>query len=243
MAETARIALALRMCPEVHEQRMRDMITAQSHCTVVHGVSLLALMAVRLVPLCWHELLLSSQREQFHCSELFSNRLHEALGAEFHHMKVTSFGNQQMMVLRTVVVAGPEKHKGGGFKTKLGFLVKVFNQPDEVGYMPGLKLGVLYATDIKNTQCTLAPYIKVRNPSRLQTCGANIVLAQPLASSCAVLDRAVVGFVTALAGQPAPPAALYGNSASPTLGPLSVLGEKQDGKRDGRGESAPAAHM
>jgi len=52
VVETARIALALRMCPEVHEQRMRDMITAQSDGTVVHGVSLLKPMAILLVPLC-----------------------------------------------------------------------------------------------------------------------------------------------------------------------------------------------
>jgi len=158
-------------------------------------------------------------------------------------MKVKSVGNQQMMVVRTVVVAGPEKHKGWVFKTKLGFLVKIFNPPDEVGYMPGLKLGVLYATDIKNTQCTLAPYIKVRNPMRLQTCGANIVLAQPLATSGAVLDTAVVGFATATKGQPAPPAAQHDNSGSPTLGANSMLGPKYDGKRDARSESAPAAHM
>jgi len=158
-------------------------------------------------------------------------------------MKVKSVGNQQMMVVRTVVVAGPEKHKGRVLKTKLGFLVKIFNPPDEVGYMPGLKLGVLYATDIKNTQCTLAPYIKVRNPMRLQTCGANIVLAQPLATSGAVLDTAVVGFATATKGQPAPPAAQHDNSGSPTLGANSMLGPKYDGKRDARSESAPAAHM
>ena len=244
MAETARIALALRMCPEVHEQRMRDMITAQSDGTVVHGVSLLALMAVRLVPLCWHELLLSSQREQFECTEVFSNQLHEALGAEFHHFKsLEADQTQKMIVLRPVVVAGPEKHKSGVLKTKLGFLVKIFNPPDEVGYMPGLKLGVLFAADMKSTQCTWAPYVEVRNPMRLQTCGANVVLAQPPATSGAGPDTAAVGFATSGKGRPAPPAAQHDPSLSPTLGTSSKHGRKHDGKRDAHSESAPGAFL
>jgi len=229
------------MCLEDHNKHLRDMITAQSDGTVVHGVSLQAPLGLRLVPHCWHELLLSSPREQFHCSEVFSNRLHESLGAEYHRMQVLPSGNQQMIVLRAVVIAGPDKNKGdGGFKKKLAFFVKVFQQPDDVGFMPGLKLGVLYATDMQQDKCTVAPYMEVRNPRRLQTCGANIVLAMPEASPLVEMDRAVGSMGTALAmGQPDPPR----DSASPQLVAQSVLGARSEGKRDGHGTSAPAAQM
>jgi len=241
VVETAPGVNAVNMCLEDHNKHLRVMIMAQSDGTVVHGVSLQAPLGLRLVPHCWHELLLSSPREQFHCSEVFSNRLHESLGAEYHRMQVLSSGNQQMIVLRSVVITGPDKNKGdGGFKKKLAFFVKVFQQPDDVGFMPGLKLGVLYATDMQQDKCTVAPYMEVRNPRRLQTCGANIVLAMPEASPLVEMDRAVGSMGTALAmGQPDPPR----DSASPQLVAQSVLGARSEGKRDGHGTSAPAAQM
>ena len=115
MVETARGANALDMCPEDHNKHLRDMITAQSDGTVVHGVSLQAPLGLRLVPHCWHELLLSSPRDSFHFSEVFSNRLHDLVGAEHHKMQALSTGTQQMIVLRSasVVIDGPDKD--GGF--------------------------------------------------------------------------------------------------------------------------------
>jgi len=145
-----------------------------------------------------------------------------------------------MIVLRPVVVAGPEKHKGGLFKNKLAFFVKLFSAPAEVGYMCGLKLGVLFAADMKNTQCTLAPYLEERNPMRLETCGANIVLAQPRATSGAGPDNAAVAVGTYGTGRPAPPDQ-RARTRSPTLGASSLHGLNNDGKRDAPSDSAPGA--
>jgi len=154
------------------------MMQAQSDGTVVYGVTLVKPMSIQLVPYTKHEVVLCSQREQFDVIEVFSNRLNQALGAEYCHYKTVGPTTPTMIVLRPVVVAGPEKHRGGAQKTKLAFLVKLFSAPTEVGYMCGLKLGVLFAADMKTTQCTLAPYQELRNTMRLQTCGANIVLAE-----------------------------------------------------------------
>jgi len=131
-----------------------------------------------------------------------------------------------MIVLWPVVVAGPEKHRGCAQKNKLAFLVKLFSAPTEVGYMCGLKLGVLFAADMKTTQCTLAPYKEQHNTLRLQTCGANIVLAEsqstsgagPLNAAAAVGSAPVHGLSEK---QPAPPEQADG-SQSPTLGASSL---------------------
>jgi len=135
VVETTRIKLALQMCPEVYQQPLCAMMLAQSDGTVVYGVSLVNPMSIQLVPHAKHEVVLSSQREQFESIEIFSNRLHEGLGAEFQHYKSVGPPTPKMIVLRPVVVAGPEKHRGGLLKTKLAFLVKLFIAPTEVGYM------------------------------------------------------------------------------------------------------------
>jgi len=232
---------ALTMCRQDHNEHLHVMIMAQSDGTVVHGVSLLAPLRLRLVPHCWHELLLSSPRDLFHFSEVFSNRLHDLVGAEHHKMQALSTGNQQMIVLRSVVIAGPDKSKGdGGFKKQLGFVVKVFQPPDDVGFMPGLKLGVMYATDMHQDKCTVAPYVEVRNPLRLLSCGANIVLAKPQASPHAEMVGALERTGAPLAmGQ----CDLAEGSASPQLGARSVLGARSEGKRDAHCTSAPAAQL
>ena len=63
MVETARINLALQMCPEVYQQPLCAMMKAQTDGTVVYGVSLVNPMSIRLVPHTKHEVVLSSQRE------------------------------------------------------------------------------------------------------------------------------------------------------------------------------------
>jgi len=93
VVETTRIKLALQMCPEVYQQPLCAMMLAQSDGTVVYGVSLVNPMSIQLVPHAKHEVVLSSQREQFESIEIFSNRLHEGLGAEYHHYKSVS-GNK-----------------------------------------------------------------------------------------------------------------------------------------------------
>ena len=78
----------LTMCRQHHTKQLLDMIMAQSDGTIVHGIALLVPLSVRLVPHCWHELLLSSRQDSFHFSEVFYNRLHELVGAECEKLKV-----------------------------------------------------------------------------------------------------------------------------------------------------------
>jgi len=222
VVETARITLALQMCPEVYQQPLRAMMQAQSDGTKVYGVTLVKPISIQLVPWNKHEVVLCSQHERFDVIDVFGNRLNQALGAEYNHYKTVGPTNPTMIVLRPVVLAKPAKHRGGAEDTQLGFFVKLFGAPTEVGYMCGLKLGVLLAADMKATQCTLAPYQELQCPLRLQTCGANIVLAEPRSTSGAGPLHAAAAFGSASVHglsdkQPAPPQQDNG-SQSPTLG-------------------------
>ena len=139
------------------------MMQAQSDGTKVYGVTLVKPISIQLVPWNKHEVVLCSQQERYNIIDVFGNRLHQALGAEWNHYKTLGSINPTMIVLRPVVLAKPVKHRGSAQQTQLAFFVKLFGAPTEVGYMCGLKLGVLFAADMKTTQCTLAPYEEQRN--------------------------------------------------------------------------------
>ena len=164
---------------------------------------------------------------------MHSGVLRDLVGAEHQKLKVLSTGNQQLIVLRSVVIAGPDKSKGdGGFKKQLGFLVKVFHAPNDVGFMPGLKLGIMYATDLHADKCTVAPYVEVRTPLRLLSCGANIVLAKPAASPHAQMLGAPKS--------PGAPVAM-GQGALAKGNTSPQLSARSEGKRDAHSTSSPSA--
>ena len=168
----------LALCREHHPKEMLDMIIAQSNSTTVHGILLQSTLTVRLLPHCKHEALLCKQEDTFDFTEVFSNRLHELSGAQTEKLQVLTGQDQQMIVLRAVVITGPNR-KAGILTQQLALLVKMFHGKTDVGTMPGLKMRVVYAQDLVKTKHTVAPYVEVRDPLRLRSCGANIVLAAP----------------------------------------------------------------
>jgi len=140
VVETARTAMALRMCQEAGQEPVRAMMQAQSDGSQVFTVTPTQPTSVQLVPWVKHETLLSSLQERYDVLEVFGNRLHQAIRAEWHHYKTVGSTNPSMIVLRPIVLAKPAKKKGGAQDTHLAFLVKLFCAPMEVGYMCGLKL-------------------------------------------------------------------------------------------------------
>jgi len=104
VVETARITMALRMCPEVYQEPLCAMMQAQSDCTKVFGVTLVKPLSIQLVPWNKHEVVLCSQQERYNIIDVFCNRLHQALGAEWNHYKTLGSTNPTMIVLRPVVL-------------------------------------------------------------------------------------------------------------------------------------------
>ena len=105
----------LEMCQQKYPPDLLAMLHAQAKGTKVHGIAILGNMNLRLVPEWRHETLLSSQDDYLHHAQVFGDRINDVLGAE--HMKVVptkATNQQQMIVLRAVVMTGPNKAKGGG---------------------------------------------------------------------------------------------------------------------------------
>ena len=48
--------------------------------------------------------------------------------------------------------------------------LKVFHAKTDVGFKPGLKMGVVFAEELHTTRHTWAPYVEVRDPKRLVSC-------------------------------------------------------------------------
>ena len=155
----------LALCRQDHPPPLMDMIRAQATGTTVHGISLGAPLSVHLVPHCRHELLLSSHEDTFHFATVFGNRLNDLVGVEHEKLKEMKDGDQQMIVLRAVVMTGPNKAPSGSFKRQLVLLVKVSHPQTDVGFMPGLKMGVVFAEELLTAQHTWSPYIGVRHPN------------------------------------------------------------------------------
>ena len=175
----------LEMCQLNYPPDLLAMLQAQAKGTQVHGIALRGNMNVRLVPEWRHETLLSSQDDYLHHAQVFGDRINDVLGAE--HMKVVptkATNQQQMIVLRAVVMTGPNKAKGGGcgVAATACLLVKVWNDKTDVGFMPGLKLGAVFAAELITARHPWAPFTEVRQPNHVLSCGANIVLRGGTAS-------------------------------------------------------------
>ena len=102
----------LVLCRQDHLPQLLDMILAQANGTVVHDISLRAPLSVRLVPHCRHELLFSAQEDTFHFAVVFGNRLNDLVGEEHKKLKVLKDGDQQMIVLRAVVMKAQQSPLG-----------------------------------------------------------------------------------------------------------------------------------
>ena len=175
----------MEMCKQLPDKKMTETITAMARGTIVYGVALRMPMTVQLVPCCWHQKVLAGPTDSYDNSEVFTNSRYMEMGPHLEHLRVSEAGTQQLFLLRAVVLRGPSKVQVPGAAAhrlvvnKLAFLVKVFNSTKEVGFMPGLRLGVVYADALHADKCTVAPYVEVCSLQRPQSCGANIVLAQP----------------------------------------------------------------
>jgi len=167
------------------DQTIKETITAMAKGTIVYGVSLHKATTVQLVPCCWHEKILAGPADSYDYSEVFTNRQHVEMGPHVENLRPASGGAQQFFLLRAVVLTGSTKHQAPGadapalVHSKLAFLVKVFNTVKDVGFMPGLRLGVVYADALHSDKSTVAPYVEVHSVAKPPSSRANIVLAQP----------------------------------------------------------------
>ena len=102
------------VCKEEYPPALLAMLHAQAKGTTVHGIALRGNMNLRLVPECRHKMLLSSDIDFLHHAQVFGDRLNILIGAE--HVKLvptTDADQQQMIVLRAVVMSGPNRATGG----------------------------------------------------------------------------------------------------------------------------------
>jgi len=177
----------MEMCQQMLEQTTVETITAMATGTIEYGMSLHKPMQVQLVPCCLHQKMLAGPADCYNYSEVFFNRTKSrSNGPHVETLQAASGGAQQFFLLRAVVLTGFSKHQVPGADAaaldhyKLAFIVKVFNTHQDIGFMPGLRLGVVYADALLRDKSTVVPYVQVHSAAKSPSQGANIVLAQPL---------------------------------------------------------------
>ena len=104
----------LALCSDNYPPTLLAMLRVQEKGTTVHGILLQAPMTVRLVPEYRHEMLLSSSEDSLHHAQMFASRLNDFIGAEPVKLVPTKDADQQIIVLRAVVMSGPNRASTGG---------------------------------------------------------------------------------------------------------------------------------
>ena len=86
----------------------------------------------------------------------------------------------QMIVLRAVVIdTTPTAVSGHGVLHRhVLLLVKMWNSAKDTGSAPALTLGAVFAKDICAGEAEWAPFLEARDPKKVLSCGANIVLRE-----------------------------------------------------------------